>query len=138
MDIVIRFINYIKEKLMGRPRKTLTTLETSTPEQVVEINTGEKDLYSTPVNEKLDALIAETQKLGLYDEVCLGGFVELKNTALSIVRNPVTQHWILLQFKFDYATKTIGEMTIVEEHTDRIEIVERFKMVAGTELMSAV
>lgn len=129
MNILIRLFNYIKEKLMGRPRKTLTTLETLTPEQVAEAN------KPTPAQEQaLDTLVAEGEKLGLYEAPPIA----LNNIALSIVRNPVTQHWILLQFKFDYATKNVGEMTIIEEHTDRIEIVERFKMVAGTELMSAV
>lgn len=124
---------------MGRPRKTLTTLETLTPEQVAEANAPQK---------ALDMMVAEGEALGLYEEPVtyvtlpkdgeLVQLVQLNNIALSIVRNPVTQHWILLQFKFDYVTKTVGELTILDEHTDRIEIVERFKMVAGTELMSAV
>jgi len=123
---------------MGRPRKnqTLTTLETLDPKQVA-----------------LDEMVAEGEAQGLYQEstpdrepVEPTAFTaepaevpeELKNIALSIVRNPVNQHWMLVQFKFDYASKTIGRLVVVEEHSDRIEIVERFKMIAGVELMSAV
>ena len=124
---------------MGRPRKnqTLTTLETLDPKQVAQealdqmVAEGEaQGLYSTPDRELVEptAFTAEPAEVP----------EELKNTALSIVRNPVNQHWMLVQFKFDYASKTVGPLVVVEEHSDRIEIVERFKMIAGTELMSAV
>lgn len=120
---------------MGRPRKnqTLTTLTTEpTEEQTQALDTlvseGEAlDLYSSPDREPL-AFTAEPKEVPL----------ELNNLALSIVRNPENQRWILIQFPFDYKTKTIGPIEIVEEHTDRIEIVERFKMVAGVKLMSPV
>lgn len=115
---------------LGRPKKnkTLTTLETE----------------PTPQEQALDTMVAEGQKMGLYDEPTAFTAepvevpLELKNTALSIVRNPESQHWMLVQFKFDFASKTVGSLQVLETHTDRIEIVERFKMVAGTELMSAV
>lgn len=124
---------------MGRPRKnqTLTTLETLDPKQVANealdqmVAEGERlDLYSTPDREPVEPTAFTAEPVEVPEE--------LKNIALSIVRNPVNQHWMLVQFKFDYASKTIGSLVVVEEHTDRIEIVERFKMVAGTELMSAV
>jgi hypothetical protein len=131
----MKLFNYIKEKIMGRPRKnqTLTTLTTEpTEEQTQALDTlvseGEAlDLYSSPDREPL-AFTAEPKEVPL----------ELNNLALSIVRNPENQRWILIQFPFDYKTKTIGPIEIVEEHTDRIEIVERFKMVAGVKLMSPV
>lgn len=121
-QLLNNYLNYFKELIMGRPRKNplpLTTLETE----------------STVEEQTLNIIEQEPHSLDLHKEPKL---IELKNTALSIVRNPVTQHWMLVQFKFDYVTKTVGELIVLEEHTDRIEIVERFKMVAGTELMSAV
>lgn len=102
---------------MGRPRKNPVQqleVQENVTNPVIEDLTGSVTSFTAPVQ------------------------VELNNLALSIVRNPVTQHWMLVQFNFDFTTETFGKLVVVEEHTDRIEIVERFKMIAGAKLMSPV
>lgn len=96
---------------MGRPRKNPTDLNT----QEELLDQSEKVHTEEP----------------LYKAEC-------KNVALSVMRNPVTQHWMLVSVKFDYTTKSFGEMTVLEEHTDRSEITHRFKVISGNEFFSPV
>ena len=110
---------------MGRPRKN--------PLPAVK----------TEQDKVLDTLVAESQRLGLYDEPTVIvpeplKPVECNNVALSILRNPANQKWMLVSIKFDYATKTLGEMTIIEQHTDRVEITYRYQVISGTTFMSPV
>lgn len=118
---------------MGRPRKnqTLTTLETLDPKAV----TSEQEEVSGLVDQKLVGdIIYENDQSGSTKLKTL----ELKSVAVSVLRHPVTQNWMLVQIPFDFATNTFGEMTIVEQNTDRSEIQYRFRVVTGDTFFSVL
>lgn len=54
--------------------------------------------------------------------------VEMKNTALSVVKDPKTGWFHLVRVKFDINTLTAGEVTKLSEGSDRMLALEKFKI----------
>lgn len=118
-DIIIRFIKYILSKLdkpvkeieMGRPRKNPLPTPPVAPVEVKP----EVVLPSEPIKT-----------------------VDLNNVAYSIARNPVNQRWVVLSIKYDFATKTVGEIKVIEESLDRIDVLHRYQVLSGSEFFSEI
>jgi len=122
--------------MKGRPKKnqTLTTLETLDPKEVQE--------------EALQTMVDEGQKMGLYEELHdqtneifkadIPVVKELKEVAISVFRNPKTNRWAVATVKFDYITGTFGKVDIIEESTERIEVLERARVQFADHFMKEV
>lgn len=57
--------------------------------------------------------------------------VLLNNVALSVLQDPVTKKWSVLEIPFDFATQTFGEIKVVETNEAFAVIRERFLVLAG-------
>jgi hypothetical protein len=110
---------------MGRPRKTNEDLIKEQNEQI-QANKNQQDLIVAAKSEKveLDKVIEPIKE------------IVMKDTAYSVVRNPINQRWVMVSIDYDFATKTVGKITIVEEHTDRYEIISRYQIKSGDTFMS--
>jgi len=132
-DVIIRFIRYILSKL----EKPVKEIEMGRPKKVKPVETE-----AQKINEALDTMISEGEKLGLYQEsapkVEPVKEVSLNNVAYSIARNPVNQRWVVLSINYDMATKKVGEIKIIEESLDRIDVLHRYQVLSGTEFCSEV
>ena len=109
---------------MGRPRKnqTLTTLTTESVEKGQKITTYQAETLNESTPDREFVIFMEKP-------------IELKNLALSIVKNSETGQWMLVQSKFDYKTNTNSKWEVIEQHTDLSEITHRFKVVFGETFM---
>ena len=58
------------------------------------------------------------------------GNVTLDSTALSVVLNPQTKKWCLVEIPFNVEHNEVGKLKVLEEDQSRHLLIDRFKMLA--------